>query len=104
MMRVEVPVVPSVSYTYYVEATDGDHVSSPSETITLPAGGSGMEETGIVKADFSIDGRTVSAPSPVEIVDLTGRRLFLGTGRYILPSAGIYIVRQGNTATKLIVK
>lgn len=93
-----------VVYSYFVEATDGEHISKASAPVEVPDTlGSGVAQT-VASDIFNISGREVSAYDEVEITDLSGRTLFRGTGRYTLPAAGVYVIRHQEKASKLMVR
>lgn len=102
-------------YYYTVHATDGTLTSLPSfegVVYTLPT--TGVSPLDIVSPNaITVDRRTVTvtaAPgTPITVTDIAGRTILaprtVGTlTRFELPSQGVYIVRAGTAAVKVVVK
>lgn len=107
--NVQHPVNPEVVYSYTVEATDGENISKPSDRVSVPDAADLNNNNNSVDSVSALDGfrmagRTLVASQAIEVIDLSGRVIFSGTGIYTLPEAGAYIVRQNNKASKLMVK
>lgn len=102
--RVEYPESQATSYLYFVEAIDGEFLSRPSATVEVKAITNGLEAISSDKVSFEIVGRTIHVKEITEVFDLTGRCLFNGSGSYDLPYSGVFILRQADCATKLIVR
>lgn len=98
-MRVELPAMePGTQWSYYVEASDGQYISRPSETIQVELTASAIES--ISDNHLKVEGRHISSASPFEVYDTAGRRISASTHQATLPSAGLYIVRTPNGATR----
>lgn len=102
---VTTPGTPGAEYQYYVTATDGEYVSAPSNRVTVPAE---FEYSRVAlpntAASFGIQGRMLTASEPVVVTDLSGRVIFRGQGKYLLPSGGVYIVKGSSSVRKLVVR
>lgn len=90
------------TFSYYVEATDGEFVSRPSGCIEVPSALNGIETIGL-SADYTLSGRTLYLPVESTVLDLYGRIIFKGKGEFTLPAPGIYILRQPLVITKISV-
>lgn len=101
-------------YRYSVMATDGENLSRASAPTYVYIGttgiGSAVENSG---AAISVNGRDVVVTGvdaiEAEVYDTTGRKVATapvaeGEAFLTLPSAGIYIVKAGDSAFKTIVK
>lgn len=104
--RVEHPeAADNVTYAFYVEATDGEHISKPSAIMDVPALNNGGSSVEMVEANaLTITGRTLNANAEYSVTDLAARVLFSGKGPYTIPQAGVYVVRKGNSVSKIMVR
>ncbi len=90
-------------YTYYVTATDGQHVSGKSNVVTVDLSTSVIGITS--SAAIAVHGREVSVSEGVMSVhDIAGRCLGTGVKSLTLSSPGIYIVRAGGLSKKIEVR
>lgn len=90
-------------YSYYVTATDGEHVSRKSNIVEVSIS-TGV--VGFVSVDgIHVSGRTlVSAATPIDVYDVAGRPLARGVRSYTAAEAGVYIVRAGEAALKVNIR
>lgn len=101
--KVTHPASDNTSYIYYVEATDGDFISRPSEKIAVSGQSTGGIAGAAIHQDFNLEGRTLYFADAAEVYNLTGQLLHSGSGPFTLPAAGVYLIRQNKKVTKLLI-
>ncbi len=92
------------TYSYSVVAVSGNDKSRPSNEINVAL----IESTGVgsvVSASaVSLSGRVLTSEAPVSIYDLSGSCLASGVTAFDFNAPGVYIIRLGESAHKLLVK
>lgn len=104
-MRVEGLDPASKGYFYSVRATDGTYISAPSEDIEVAFSSTGVAA---VSGDVTlrITGRQVYADrcTDITVTDIAGRTVARGATAVTIPSPGVYVVKAGTKALKVMVK
>lgn len=95
------------TYFYTVKATNGTETTRSSYEGKVTT--SGTDAISVVTSDkmtsVTLNGRTLSAAEAVSVFDLSGRQVAaVAAGRSVNLAPGVYIVRGGDSSTKIVVK
>ncbi len=90
-------------YSYFVTATDGEHVSRKSNTVEVSMSTNVVEV--ITAEDIHVNGRTIlSVGEPFSVYDIAGRCVARDVKSFTAGEAGVYVLRAGNGAMKVSVR